>query len=165
MLQLPVLRIIGGTSVDGPGLRTSIYIAGCRHNCPECHNPESWSFDGGVLMSIDEIMLHVKNEGFDVTLTGGDPLFHVDELLPLLVKLKEAGYNVWCYTGYTYEQVVSDKYLSRVLDYVDVLVDGRFEIDKRDISLQFRGSVNQRLIDVRRSTISHIVLYDTVFNV
>ena len=80
---MKVLDIIPGTSVDGPGLRTSIYLAGCDHHCPGCHNPQSWDFNGGTDLSVDRIMEEVEANGFNVTLTGGDPIYHAKELLPL----------------------------------------------------------------------------------
>ncbi|MDE7473701.1 MAG: anaerobic ribonucleoside-triphosphate reductase activating protein [Muribaculaceae bacterium] len=154
---LRVLRIVDGTSVDGPGLRTSIYLAGCSHACAGCHNMQSWDFAAGDEMSIDEIVEHVELEGYNVTLSGGDPLYQADALLPLLAELKARGYNVWCYTGFTYEQVYNDVSMKRVLDYVDVLVDGPFVMSERDITLRFRGSANQRLIDVAASRPGNIV--------
>lgn len=154
---LRVLRIVDGTSVDGPGLRTSIYFAGCRHACEGCHNMQSWDFEAGEDMTVDEIIEHVEREGFNVSLSGGDPLYQVEALLPLVEELKSRGYNVWCYTGFTYEEVCADASLRRVLDYVDVLVDGPFVMSRRDISLRFRGSGNQRLIEVAASTPTHIV--------
>ncbi len=147
-----VLDIVAGTTVDGPGLRTSIYFAGCTHHCPECHNPESWDMTGGNDMSIDDILSRVIEEDFDVTFTGGDPLAQIDSLVELAARIKEAGKSIWCYTGYLYEEVASDSSLSRILPYIDVLVDGRFHIAERDVKLLFKGSRNQRLIDVRKST-------------
>lgn len=154
-----VLDIIAGTTVDGPGLRTSIYFAGCTHHCPGCHNPESWDLGGGNDMSIDEIAARVIEEDFDVTFTGGDPFAQIDSLIELAKKIKALGKNIWCYTGYTYEEIVSDERLSRLLPYIDVLVDGPFMMDKRDVKLLFRGSSNQRLVDVAKSTPDSIVLW------
>ncbi len=157
---LRVLRIVDGTSVDGPGLRTSIYLAGCLHCCEGCHNPQSWGFDGGVEMTADEIMAHVDEQDFNVTLTGGDPLYQTEALLPLLRRLHAGGRHVWCYTGFTYEQVCADESMRRVLDYIDVLVDGPFILPLRDLSLHFRGSSNQRIIDVKRSAPGNVITID-----
>lgn len=148
MQKLRVLDIVGGTSVDGPGLRTSIYFAGCSHHCPGCHNPQSWDADGGVEMSVDEIMEVVREQDFNVTFSGGDPLFQVEALVPLARAIKAEGYTLWCYTGYLCETVKADARLSAILPYIDVLVDGPFVESLRDISLQFRGSSNQRIIEV-----------------
>ena len=149
--SLRVISIIDGTSVDGPGLRTSIYLAGCSHHCPECHNPGTWSADAGTDMAYADLLSRIDENDFDVTFSGGDPLFQAERLLPLLRAVHESGRNVWLYTGYTFEQVLSSPRLSAVLPYIDVMVDGRFEIAKRDVSLHFRGSSNQRLVDVRQS--------------
>lgn len=145
---LRVLRIVDGTSVDGPGLRTSIYLAGCTHNCPGCHNPQSHDPAGGEEMTVGELMQHIDNEGYNVTFSGGDPLLQATALIPLLQLVKQRGYNVWLYTGYTWEQIETSPTLSQVLELIDVLVDGRFEHTLKDESLLFRGSSNQRLIDV-----------------
>ncbi len=159
-MSLRVLDIVGGTSVDGPGLRTSIYFAGCSHHCPGCHNPQSWDAGGGDAMTIDEIMAVIDKNDFNVTLSGGDPMFQVDELIELARRVKSAGRNIWCYTGYTYEQVCADDRMSRLLPYIDVLVDGPYIESKRDLGLRFRGSSNQRLVDVRRSRPDCPVLWD-----
>lgn len=145
-----VLDIIRGTTVDGPGFRTSIYLAGCSHRCKGCHNPQSWDPDGGVSMTIDEIMKIVREEDFDVTLTGGDPLFNPKKTEMLARAIKDAGYNVWLYTGYTIEEIENNENLRNVLRFVDVVVDGPFIAPLKDEDLPFRGSSNQRIIDVRR---------------
>ncbi len=155
-----VLDIIGGTSVDGPGLRTSIYFAGCAHHCPECHNPESWDMMGGTEMTVDDVMARIEEEDFDVTFTGGDPLMQVEELIELAERVRAAGKKIWCYTGFRYEDIALDKRLSRILPYLEVLVDGPFLIACRDVKLLFRGSSNQRLIDVQNSTLGNIVLWN-----
>ncbi len=151
MNKIQVLDIMPGTTVDGPGLRTSIYVAGCQHRCKGCHNPQSWDFGAGVAMSIEEIMARVVEEDFNVTLTGGDPLWQVDKILPLAVAIKEKGYNIWCYTGFVWEDIVKSEQMVAILPYIDVIVDGRFVESERDVSLRFRGSRNQRMIDVKKS--------------
>lgn len=156
---LRVVKLVPGTSVDGPGLRTSIYFAGCMHHCPECHNPQTWNPDAGRDMTIDEIVDFINEQDFNVTFSGGDPLLQIEGLLPLANRLKNEGRNIWCYTGYTIEEILKDDSLSRILNYIDVIVDGRFEIEKRDISLLFRGSSNQRLIDVNKSKFPEITLW------
>lgn len=144
-----VLDILHGTIVDGPGLRTSIYFAGCKHHCPGCHNPESWDFAGGVEKSVDDIFSEIEKNGFNVTLTGGDPLYQdIDELTALAKKIKDAGLDLWVYTGFTIEEVFELKIYDKFLQYVDVVVDGPFEIKNRDTSLMFRGSSNQRILQL-----------------
>lgn len=155
-----ILDIVPGTSVDGPGLRTAIYVAGCSHGCPGCHNPQSWNFGAGREMSIDEVMLEVIENDFDVTLTGGDPMYSAEQLIPLAARIKEAGKSIWCYSGFSYEAVMGNEPMRRLLEYVDVLVDGPYVEALRDPSLRFRGSSNQRLVDLRRSVPGELVFYD-----
>jgi len=150
--MLRVLHIVEGTSVDGPGLRTSIYLAGCSHHCPGCHNPASWDTRGGEDRTLDELMQVIAYNEAPVTLSGGDPLQQPGGVRALIHRIKsELGYNVWCYTGYTWEQIVNDPKLLDVVNELDVLVDGPFLMAERDITLRFRGSRNPRLIDVPRT--------------
>lgn len=152
-MSLRVIDIVGGTSVDGPGLRTSVYFAGCNHHCPGCHNPQSWDFEGGEAMSVLRIKEIIDDCDFNVTFSGGDPLMQpVDEMVELARLLKADGRTIWCYTGYSYEYVISRPEYKELLACIDVLVDGPFVESLRDISLRFRGSSNQRLVDVARST-------------
>ena len=149
------------TIVDGEGIRYSIYLAGCSHHCPGCHNPESWNPRAGEELTeekIQSIIREIKaNPLLDgVTFSGGDPFFHPEEFLLLLKRVKEeTGMNVWCYTGYTLEQdLLKDgrarcEYTDRMLSMIDVLVDGRFVEALKDISLPFRGSSNQRILNLR----------------
>ena len=147
-----VLSIVEGTSVDGPGLRTSIYLAGCDHHCPGCHNPQSWDPQGGEEMSLDALMDVIAYNELPVTLSGGDPLFHPERVAQLTARIKdELGYNIWLYTGFTWEQIVATPRLLAALEYIDVVVDGPFILAQRDTSLHFRGSANQRIIDVQQS--------------
>ncbi len=150
--MLRVLHIVEGTSVDGPGLRTSIYLAGCSHHCPGCHNPASWDTRGGQDRTLDELMQVIAYNEAPVTLSGGDPLQQPGGVRALIHRIKsELGYNVWCYTGYTWEQIMNNPKLLDVVKELDVLVDGPFLMAERDITLRFRGSRNQRLIDVPRT--------------
>lgn len=152
-MSLRVIDIVGGTSVDGPGLRTSVYFAGCNHHCPGCHNPQSWDFEGGEAMSVLRIKEIIDDCDFNVTFSGGDPLMQpVDEMVELARLLKADGRTIWCYTGYSYEYVASRPEYKELLACIDVLVDSPFVESLRDISLRFRGSSNQRLVDVARST-------------
>lgn len=141
-----VLEIVRGTTVDGPGFRTAIYFAGCCHQCPGCHNPQSWDFNGGTEMTLSEIMEVVEEEDFDVTLTGGDPLYNAENIAILAKKIKDSGHSVWLYTGFTIEQILESDELSKPLPYLDAIVEGPFILSLRDTDLQFRGSSNQRII-------------------
>ena len=143
-----VLNIVHDSIVDGPGLRTVIFFAGCPHHCRGCHNPESWNPKGGIEMTIDEIAAEcLSNPLNDVTFSGGDPLYQVEELAALAVILKANQKNIWCYTGYTYEdlQEKKDPSISLLFQHIDALVDGPFVLAKRDLSLLYRGSSNQRI--------------------
>lgn len=157
---MKIIKIIDGTSVDGPGLRTSIYFSGCSHHCPGCQNPQTWDINAGNDTDIDDVLKTVIDNDFDVTFSGGDPLFQVEEVTELAKRIKQIGKNIWCYTGYTYEQILADSKLSQILPFIDVLVDGRFDINLRDISLRFRGSANQRLIDVHKSQPGKIAIWE-----
>lgn len=150
-MKLRVVDIVRGTTVDGPGFRTSIYFAGCRLHCQGCHNPHTWDFEAGFEMTTDEIAKIVDDEDFDVTFSGGDPLEQAAALVELAKSLKVQGRNIWCYTGRLFEDVKDIPEVGRLLSYVDVLVDGPFVECERDTSLLFRGSRNQRLVDVVKS--------------
>ncbi len=151
-MKIRILDIVEGTSVDGPGLRTSIYLAGCNHKCPGCHNPESWAMDGGREATVEELLKVIEFNDFNVTLSGGDPLYHPKEVAELCRAVKERlGKTVWCFTGFLWEEIMADKSLQLPLPWIDVVVEGRFVEALRDTQLRFRGSPNQRIIDVKAS--------------
>lgn len=139
--------------VDGPGIRTVIWTQGCSHNCKGCHNPSTHDFKGGFSVSTDEVTKELDSllgqQG--ITLSGGDPMFQAKACAIIAKHAKEIGLNVWCYTGFTYEEVLKSKDMLNLLKYVDVLVDGKFKIDELSLNLDFRGSRNQRIIDVQQS--------------
>lgn len=151
--MLWIMNIIEDTTVDGPGLRTAIYAAGCSHACPGCHNPASWDIHNGRPMEIEEIVRRILDDPFaDVTFSGGDPFYQVEGFTRLAQAIKtNSRKSIWCYTGYSFEQIMQRPKLACLLPYIDVLVDGRFVRELRDESLRFRGSSNQRLIDVPAS--------------
>ena len=154
-MALRVLDIARGTSVDGPGLRDSIYFAGCHHACEGCHNPQSWDMNGGKEMSDDEVMAILREDDFDVTFSGGDPMYRASEVARLARRIKaELGKTIWCYTGFVFENIVMKADFRCLLETIDVLVDGPFVLAGRDISLRFRGSGNQRIIDVKQSLLT-----------
>lgn len=151
-MNLRVLDIVEGTSVDGPGLRTSIYIAGCRHKCPGCHNPESWDMNAGKPTPIETLLETIRYNDFNVTLSGGDPLYHPREIAELCQRIKtNLGKNIWCFTGFLWEEIVKTEELLEPLKWIDVIVEGPFIERLRDTQLRFRGSPNQRIVNVRES--------------
>lgn len=141
-----VLDIVRGTTVDGPGFRTSIYFAGCGHECPGCHNPQSWDFNGGTLMSLSQLMEIIDEEDFDVTLTGGDPMYQPEKIALLAQEINRHGHKVWLYTGFSIEEIRQSSKLSIPLPYLEAIVDGPFIKSLHDPDLLFRGSSNQRII-------------------
>ncbi|MCQ2245393.1 MAG: anaerobic ribonucleoside-triphosphate reductase activating protein [Bacteroidaceae bacterium] len=158
-MTLQVIDISEGTSVDGPGLRTSIYFAGCTHHCNGCHNPQSWDAAAGKPMTIDEIIKVIDYNDFNVTFSGGDPFFQADAVAELAKAIKERlGKNIWCYTGFTWEQLMHTPSYLPLLEQIDVLVDSPFVLEKRNIELLFRGSDNQRIIDVKKSIAKHEIV-------
>ena len=145
-----ILDIIHQTTADGPGFRVSVYAAGCNHRCPGCHNPQSWDMKGGREMTVEGVFAEIEKDDFStgVTFTGGDPFYQVEEFTELAKLITErTTKNIWCYTGFTYEEIVENEKLSVLLPYLDALVDGPYIESQRDVSLRFRGSKNQRIIE------------------
>lgn len=147
-MKLSILDVLEETMADGPGLRTSIYCAGCLHHCPGCHNPQSWDMNNGKMMEVDDLLKVILDDEFsNVTFTGGDPFYQVEGFTELARKIKEnSSKTIWCYTGFTIEEIRADSRLSMMLPYLDVIVDGPFIMDLKDKELLFRGSSNQRII-------------------
>jgi len=149
--------------LDGSGIRTVIWFQGCLHNCKGCQNPETHDMNGGIVVDVDELKMKLKNLKYQsgITLSGGDPFFQPEAALEIAKFAKSVGLNVWAYTGFTYEALLSDKSRLDLLKNVDVLVDGKFMMDKKSLNCKFRGSTNQRLIDVKKSLeAGGVVLYD-----
>ncbi|MEC4293710.1 4Fe-4S single cluster domain-containing protein [Adlercreutzia sp. R22] len=159
--------------VDGPGLRYAVFVQGCTHNCPGCHNPESQPADGGTETTLAALLADIRANGLvrDVTLSGGEPFEQPEACGALAAELKRDGYGLWCYTGYRYEDLARraeearaklaelgdaapdaalafELGVARLLDHIDVLVDGPFVESRKSLELKWRGSSNQRLIDI-----------------
>jgi anaerobic ribonucleoside-triphosphate reductase activating protein len=143
--------------VDGEGLRTVIWTQGCIHNCPGCHNPKTHSFKGGFLVKVSEIKNQIDNLKIQdgLTFSGGEPFCQVDACLEIATYCQKKGLNVWCYTGFTFEELMEmskeNSNILKFLENIDVLVDGRFILEEKSLNLKFRGSRNQRIIDVKKS--------------
>ena len=156
--------------VDGQGIRTVIWTQGCSHNCPFCHNPSTHDFKGGELVDLVDVISALENiSGQDgVTFSGGDPMFQPKACSILAKKVHELGMNVWAYTGFTFEELIksTNKDILDFLNEIDVLIDGKFEIEKKSMDLEFRGSSNQRIIDVPKSLErKKVVLYNLNNNI
>ncbi len=152
-----IAGVVKESIVDGPGLRFAVFTQGCAHHCPECQNPETWDFEGGYDCGIDKILKAMdENPLLDgITMSGGDPLYQAEASYSLCSKVKEKGLNVVVFTGYTYEELMElekkDPWIEKLMGVTDILIDGRYEKDKRDLTLIFRGSSNQRVIDMNAS--------------
>lgn len=153
--------------VDGPGIRSVIWTQGCPHHCLGCHNPITHDFNGGFLKDVEDLKKEIASLELQtgITFSGGDPLCQVDACLELAKFCKSINLNVWCYTGYTYEVLMimakSNPKIIQFLNYVDVLVDGKFVLKEKSLNVKFRGSRNQRLIDMPKSLEQKkVVLYE-----
>lgn len=156
-VQLRISGIIKESIVDGPGIRYVVFTQGCLHNCEGCHNPQTHDLDGGYFIDIDDILTEVKKNPLldGLTFSGGEPFLQSEALSFLGKAAKADGLNIITYSGYTFEQLVelSKKKpdVSSLLQVTDILIDGRFELAQKDLLLKFRGSKNQRPIDVQQS--------------
>jgi len=149
---MKIMKIDTDCTDNGNGIRTVIYVSGCSHYCEGCHNPSSWNVNNGIEYSINELINIIEDNSIaDVTISGGDSLtFQYEDTLMLVKEIKaKTRKNIWLYTGYVFEEIPDSK--KEILRYLDVLVDGRFELSKKDLQIMFRGSSNQRIIDVQRS--------------
>jgi anaerobic ribonucleoside-triphosphate reductase activating protein len=150
--------IVYDTIVDGIGLRNTLYVSGCPHHCIGCHNAPLQDYNYGKQDHYDHLVKLLTQSDNDITISGGEPFEQASMLWMMIHEIDYSDYyhnyakrNYWIYSGYTFEQIIADPIKKQLLELCDVLVDGKFEIDKRDITLKFRGSSNQRLIDVKKS--------------
>ena len=163
-------NIISESFVDGDGVRFSIFMQGCPHNCKGCHNPTTHDFNGGNIIDTEQIIKKFKSNPIisGITLTGGEPLCQIEAATEFAFAAKNSNLSVWCYTGYTYDYLVNENFKSNIFfareqidkffNYVDVLVDGPFIESQRDLTMQFCGSRNQRLIDIPKSSASKKII-------
>ena len=154
-MRISLSGVTGDSIVDGPGLRLTIFTQGCLHNCPGCHNPQTHDPNGGSWADTEDILAAAaENPLLDgITLSGGDPFLQPVPCLALAEGAHKLGLNVWVYTGYTWEALWEENDAEKLalLKESDVLVDGPFLLAERSLELQFCGSRNQRLIDVKKS--------------
>jgi anaerobic ribonucleoside-triphosphate reductase activating protein len=156
--MLKVAGINFESIVDGDGVRVVIFFSGCKHDCKGCHNPSSHDFNAGKDFDESlrsEIIEYVLETPFvaGITLSGGDPMYSADEIFSFVRDFKTAlpDKDVWVYSGFTYEEITPDVSMNKLLSLCDVLVDGLFVLEQRDITLSYKGSRNQRIIDVQKS--------------
>lgn len=147
--------------VDGPGLRNTLFVQGCSHHCPGCHNPETWSTTAGELTTTKEIVeKFLDSNNKSVTFSGGEPFEQAEECYDIATQLKQNNFNLWAYSGYTFDQILEDPSKKKFLETLDVLVDGRFILEQKSLALNYKGSKNQRVILVQESLDQNrIVLY------
>ncbi len=152
---LRLAGILPNSIVDGPGVRMVVFVQGCEHKCLGCHNPDTHPLDGGYEMSVDALVdMMEENRLIDgVTLSGGEPMLQPAALASFARQARIYGHSVWCYTGFTLESLLEENNSDRMalLSQVDVLVDGRFVLAKKTLSMPFVGSSNQRILDVPAS--------------
>ena len=157
MDRIRIAGVVKESIVDGPGLRYAIFTQGCAHRCPECHNPETWDFNGGYECEFEKIIKSIEENPLldGVTFTGGDPLYQPQACYELGLLLKEKKLNILVFTGYTFEEIeelkVKDQWVEKLMSITDILIDGRYDNSQRDLTLLFRGSKNQRVIDMNKT--------------
>lgn len=155
-MKLRIAGTVNDSIVDGPGIRFTIFIQGCPHNCKGCHNPQTHDFDGGELVDTDTLLEKIKSNPLldGVTFSGGEPFCQAQTLAALGAEVKKLGMNVITYTGYTFEQLYKDRDKNgweELLAVTDYLIDGPFILEQKDWEIKFRGSSNQRYIDCQAS--------------
>lgn len=154
-MKIRIAALVNDSIVDGPGLRYAVYTQGCLHHCKGCHNPQTHDINGGHETDTEDIWREISENPLlsGITFSGGDPLLQPRPLAELAKKAVEEGLSVWCYTGWVWEDLLkkNDPDIMALLNHIDVLVDGPFLSEQRTLELPFRGSKNQRLIDVQRS--------------
>lgn len=155
MALIKIAGVVNDSIVDGEGFRFAIFTQGCHHNCPQCHNPQTHDVNGGHEVDTDELLAQICENPLlsGVTFSGGEPFLQARPLAELARKIHEHGLDITTFTGYTLEQLrqMNDEDVNALLEQTDVLIDGPFVAEKKDISLRFRGSSNQRIIDMNET--------------
>lgn len=164
-MTLRLAGFAGDSIVDGPGIRFTTFCQGCPHHCPGCQNPETWPFEGGFEVTPEEVVEHVKRNPLTrgVTFSGGEPFAQAAAHAELARQLKAAGYEVASYTGYTFEQLLEEQDPAKLdlLQQLDILVDGPFRQEELSLELRFRGSANQRILNVPQSLAQGKTVWET----
>lgn len=168
MSKIRIAGYVDDSIVDGPGIRFTIFTQGCAHHCFNCHNPETWAFDKGKDVDIDELISKIKRNPLlqGITLSGGDPLYQVNACLELVKKVKElnSDLDIIIYTGFTFEELANNfkknNDLLSLLKLSDILIDGKYEDSLRDLTLRFRGSSNQRVINLKKTFLEEKIVLE-----
>ena len=155
-MELRIAGTVNDSIVDGPGIRFTIFVQGCPHNCEGCHNPQTHDFNGGTVTTTEELLEKIKGNPLldGVTFSGGEPFCQAEALAYLGKEIKKLGLNVITYTGYTFEQLFENRekdHWGELLEVTDYLIDGPFILAQKDWEIKFRGSSNQRYIDCQKS--------------
>lgn len=156
-MEIKIAGTVSESIVDGPGFRYTVFVQGCPHRCPGCHNPQTHDFNGGNIVDTDELFSECAEDPLNkgVTFSGGEPFCQAEPLYELGKRFKERGLSLWSYSGWTFEELLKkaerEPFIGKLLSILDVLVDGRFMEEQKSLALRFRGSSNQRLIDVPKS--------------
>jgi len=157
MAKLRLAGVIRESIVDGPGIRMTVFTQGCPHQCKGCHNEQTWDFSGGYESSTERILEEAQKDPIlrGLTFSGGEPFAQAENMAILAKEAKKLGYDIFCYTGYTFEKLYSEfenhPEYKELLSYCDWLVDGPFVLEKRSLMTKFRGSTNQCILDVKKS--------------
>ena len=153
--ELRIAGTVGESIVDGPGIRYTVFTQGCPHHCAGCHNPQTHDFEGGKLFSVETLLGDICRNPLvsGVTFSGGEPFCQPEPLHALALELKRRGKHLMAYSGYTFEELLEQEnpFVRKLLEQLDLLVDGRYIEAERDLELRFRGSANQRVLDVPAS--------------
>ena len=152
-IELQMMNVQYSSSVDGTGFRDVLFVSGCPHRCEGCHNPQTWDYHAGVRVKLGEVYEKLTNSSItNITISGGEPFEQASSLYYLVSEIKKnTDKTVWIYSGYTFENIIFDKEKRSLLEICDVLVDGRFEKDNTELNMRFKGSLNQRIIDIKKS--------------
>lgn len=155
-MELRIAGTVNDSIVDGPGIRFTVFVQGCPHNCKGCHNPQTHDFSGGTVIDTEELLEKIKGNPLldGVTFSGGEPFCQAEVLASLGKEIKKLGLNIITYTGYTFEKLYSSRNENNwndLLEITDILIDGPFILEQKDWEIKFRGSSNQRYIDCKKS--------------
>jgi len=162
-MDMRIAGIVNDSITDGPGLRLAVFAQGCTHGCKGCHNPHTHAVDGGEVISTESILEKAKNNPLldGVTLTGGEPFLQADAMAEIARGAHQMGLNVIAFTGFVWEDLIQHADALRLLQHCDFVIDGKFDESLRSLDLEFKGSANQRLIDVKKSLSSgHTIVFE-----